>query len=140
MDWIRNRSNLLGRSRIHLAAVGESYFEHMRFAASVGALMVVAGLACLLHALVPGVFTDRASRTIRHLHAVIENRAGAVAPLSRDDEVGGLLTLFFLSLLTLILPWLVQAAALIALPVSLLSLALTIAALHAAANPEAEPA
>ena len=47
---------------------------HRRFAFSVGWSMAVAGLACILHGLVPAVFTDTASRTIRRLHAVIERR------------------------------------------------------------------
>jgi hypothetical protein len=135
MQWIRSRSSLIGRSRDHLRAVGESYFQHMRFAATVGALMVLAGLACILHGLVPGIFTDRASRTIRHLHTVIEKRSKVVVPIGQDGEVSGLIILFFLSLLTLLLPWLIQAPALIALALSLLSLALILAALHAAAEP-----
>jgi hypothetical protein len=132
---IRHWPSLIGRSREHLLAVGESYFQHMRFAATVGSLMVLAGLACILHGIVPGIFTDRASRTIRHLHGVIENRSKVVTGVGQDGEVSGLIILFFLSLLTLLLPWLVQAPVLIALALSLLSLGLILAALHAAAEP-----
>ena len=134
MQWIRSRSSLIGHSRDHLRAVGESYFQHMRFAATVGSLMVVAGISCILHGLVPGIFTDRASRTIRHLHAVIEQRSKVVAPVGRDGEVSGLITLFFLSLLTLLLPWLIQAPSFVALALSLLSLAFILAALHSTAD------
>lgn len=48
---------MIGRSRAHLASAGKSYLEHMRFAAAVGALMVIAGGACIIHALVPALCT-----------------------------------------------------------------------------------
>ena len=62
------------RSRAHLESAGESYFEHMGVATRIGGLLVVAGLACLVHAIFPGLCTDRASRTIRRLHDRIEQR------------------------------------------------------------------
>ena len=58
---------MLNSSRAHLAEVGESYLEHMRFAALVGALAVGAGLACLLHAIVPGACQTTCSSVVASL-------------------------------------------------------------------------
>lgn len=66
---------LLLASRAHLAGAGESYFQHLRFASAVGSMLVAAGLACLLHAIVPGVCRDTASRTIACLQRVIADRS-----------------------------------------------------------------
>jgi len=126
---------IMKRSREHLAGVDESYARHMRFAGAVGALMILAGLACLIHALVPALFEDQASRTIRRLHGAIENRAAAGA-FAGDGQADGLLTLLALALLAASLPWLLGAEALIAAPVSLLSLAFPVAAVCAAAGGE----
>ena len=37
----------------HPASVGETYLEHMVHAAYFGSRMLLAGLACLIHALIP---------------------------------------------------------------------------------------
>ena len=124
-----SRPGPIAQSRAHLASVGEDYFEHMRFAATVGSLMVAAGLACLLHALLPAVFPDRASRTIRRLHQVIERREQAAA--LADWPEGGLLTLGLLSLLCALLPWAVGADLGVAAPLTLLSLGFPAAAFAA---------
>lgn len=52
----------------HPASVGESYFEHMTHAGSFGFAMVVAGIACLIHAVLPACFISTGSNTIRRLH------------------------------------------------------------------------
>jgi hypothetical protein len=49
----------------------------MVVASRIGGLLIVAGCACLLHALLPAMFTDRASRTVRKLHDQIERRSKA---------------------------------------------------------------
>ena len=59
------RSRWRGRCRAHLDAVGEDYAEHRRFAFGFGWAMVKGGLACMVHGLVPALFTDRGSRTVR---------------------------------------------------------------------------
>ena len=125
-----SRPGPIAQSRAHLASVGEDYFEHMRFAATVGSLMVAAGLACLLHAVLPAVFPDKASRTIRHLHRVIEQRE-RVESLGNRAE-GGLLTLGLLSLVCALLPWIVGANLEVAAPLSLLSLGFPAAAFASA--------
>ncbi|HEV2676264.1 MAG TPA: DUF6356 family protein [Aliidongia sp.] len=53
----------------HPASVGESYFEHLKFASRTGATMVVGGCACFVHGLMPFLCTTTGSRTIRALAA-----------------------------------------------------------------------
>ena len=52
----------------HPRDMGESYGRHMETAFDVGARLMGAGAACFVHGLVPGLFTNRASRTIAELH------------------------------------------------------------------------
>jgi Family of unknown function (DUF6356) len=111
--------SLFERCRDHLDAVGEDYGAHRRFASFVGWSMVVAGVACILHGLVPAVFTDTASRTIRRLHAVIEHREAHHEAAGRSGAP--LLAAF--ALFYGALPWAVGVPPLFALPLSLISLA-----------------
>jgi len=53
----------------HPAAVGESYGEHFVVASGFGLRMVVAGLACLVHAVLPFLFVRTGSAAIEALHA-----------------------------------------------------------------------
>lgn len=53
----------------HPATVGETYFQHQRFAMGVGLRMIIGGLACLVHGLLPFLCTTTGSRTIKALHA-----------------------------------------------------------------------
>ena len=50
-----------------MTEVGESYFQHMRFALVVGTLATGAGLACLLHAFVPALCERTCSRAVASL-------------------------------------------------------------------------
>lgn len=52
----------------HPASVGETYGEHLRAAAGFGAAMLVGGTACLVHALLPFLFTHTGSATVTQLH------------------------------------------------------------------------
>lgn len=52
----------------HPKTVGESYLEHRGQAFGFGTKMIVAGIACLLHGLVPGWFVKTGSITITGLH------------------------------------------------------------------------
>ena len=65
---------MIAESRAHLRAGGESYWQHWRFATTVGALAIAAGLACLVHAVVPALCTGTASRTIRRLTWLFDHR------------------------------------------------------------------
>jgi uncharacterized membrane protein len=52
----------------HPQSVGESYTEHMGVAFSFGWRMVLAGLACLVHAVLPFMFVKTGSQTIAVLY------------------------------------------------------------------------
>lgn len=56
----------------HPESVGESYGEHLVRATVFGGRMVVAGIACMLHALLPFVFVRTGSVAIEELHAQIQ--------------------------------------------------------------------
>jgi hypothetical protein len=66
---------MLKSGRAHLAEVGESYFEHMRFAFLVGALAAGAGLACMLHAISPGICQTTCSRVVDSLQRLFADRS-----------------------------------------------------------------
>lgn len=78
---------MLSSSRVHLAEVGESYFEHMRFASLVGALTVGAGLACLLHAIIPGVCQTTCSRTVASLQRLFADRSQLGRTLAENSAL-----------------------------------------------------
>lgn len=68
----------------HPRLIGETYGEHLRHAAGFGGLMVWAGLACLIHALLPFLFERTASRCVIELHArMAGRRPGAAAAEAR---------------------------------------------------------
>jgi hypothetical protein len=52
----------------HPASVDETYFEHFASALSFGTKMVIAGVACMVHGLLPAIFVSRGSDTICALH------------------------------------------------------------------------
>lgn len=59
----------------HPRAVGETYGQHMVTAASFGWRLVAGGVACMVHAVVPGLCVSTGSRTIIGLHRrMVENR------------------------------------------------------------------
>lgn len=59
----------------HPQSVGESYLEHMGVAFSFGFQMLGAALACIIHGLVPGLFTKTGSKAIICLHdRLVTNR------------------------------------------------------------------
>ena len=78
---------MLGRLfQDHPKALGMSWAEHGAGAVVIGARMVGAGLACIVHAVVPGVFTETAGRTVKSLHDhMIERKAGAANPNAWPD-------------------------------------------------------
>jgi hypothetical protein len=52
----------------HPRAVDETYGEHFRAASGFGFRLLLAGIACLVHAVVPGLCTRTGSDAIRDLH------------------------------------------------------------------------
>ena len=68
------RPPFLRAFRDHPASVGETYVEHMAFAAWFAFKLFLAGGAALIHAIVPSLFETTASTHIRELYHRIENR------------------------------------------------------------------
>ena len=52
----------------HPASLDESYGEHFRAASGFGAAMIVGGIACIIHGLVPRLFVVTGSGTVKRLY------------------------------------------------------------------------
>ena len=79
---------MLGRLfRDHPRSIGMSWAKHGAGAIAIGARMIGAGAACIVHALVPGLFTETAGRTVTRLHDQMSRRkAGAANPQAWPDH------------------------------------------------------
>ena len=65
----------------HPQSLGMSWAGHASGAIRIGAKMIGAGVACIIHALVPGWFTETAGRTIMGLHDhMARRRADSASP------------------------------------------------------------
>jgi Family of unknown function (DUF6356) len=70
----------------HPRSLGMSWAGHGIGAVAIGARLVGAGLACLVHAVVPGVFTQTAGKTVTHMYDHMARRkAGAANPEDWPD-------------------------------------------------------
>jgi len=70
----------------HPRSLGMSWAGHGVGAVAIGARLVGAGLACLVHAIVPGVFTQTAGKTITNMYDHMARRkAGAANPENWPD-------------------------------------------------------
>lgn len=58
----------------HPHQVGETYIQHLLFAGKAGCSLVIAGFACLVHAVFPCVCKNTASKTIQHLYDCMQKR------------------------------------------------------------------
>ena len=78
---------MLGRLFVdHPKSLGMSWFEHGVGAFRIGGEMIGAGAACVVHAIVPGLFTETAGRTVERLHQhMLQRRAGASNPETWPD-------------------------------------------------------
>ena len=64
----------------HPRDVGETYGEHFVTATGFGMAMLLGGLACMVHGVLPFLCTSTGSRTIRRLHErMVVNRVRATA-------------------------------------------------------------
>jgi len=73
----------------HPQAVDESYGEHFLFALGFAARLLGAGLAALVHAVIPCLFETTASRMIREMHDRIASRAHTQPAALRDARCAG---------------------------------------------------
>jgi hypothetical protein len=70
----------------HPRSLGMSWAGHGAGAVRIAAELIGAGCACLVHAAVPGVFTQTAGKTVARMHEhMLKRRAGAADPESWPD-------------------------------------------------------
>lgn len=70
----------------HPRSLGMSWAEHGAGAVAIGFRMIGAGVACLVHAVLPALFTETAGRTVTSLHDhMVRRRAAASDPSSWPD-------------------------------------------------------
>ena len=82
-----HRSGLAGRLFLeHPRSLGMSWAAHGIGALAIGARLVGAGVACIIHAVVPAVFTQTAGKTISDMHDHMTRRkADAANPEAWPD-------------------------------------------------------
>lgn len=83
----KNRGNMADRLFLeHPRSLGMSWAGHGIGAVAIGARLVGAGAACLVHAVVPGFFTQTAGKTISQMYDHMARRkAGAANPENWPD-------------------------------------------------------
>lgn len=59
----------------HPRDIGESYGEHAGHALSIGLKLIGAGCACLVHALLPGLFLRTATTTVADIQSLMVRRS-----------------------------------------------------------------
>ena len=70
----------------HPRSLGMSWASHGAGAVKIGAELIGAGAACIVHAIVPVWFTETAGRTVLRLHDVmVKRKAGAKNPNEWPD-------------------------------------------------------
>ena len=80
----------------HPHEIAETYREHSVYAIYIAFRLIFSGLACLIHALVPGLFVHTASHAVRDIDALMARRASAaqsrlaVNPEKATQDLAGL--------------------------------------------------
>ena len=67
----------------HPRSLKETYLEHLGHASSFGLSLVLAGAACLVHAVVPAVFETTGSREVHRLREKMMARRSTTHPASK---------------------------------------------------------
>ena len=72
----------------HPESVGETYTEHLVRAVGFGTRMVLAGIACLVHAVLPFLFVRTGSRAIAELNdRMVVNRSVRLRDISGETRL-----------------------------------------------------
>ena len=58
-------------SQQHLNEVNETYFQHMRIVFTIGFNMLLTGVLCLIHGLIPGLFKKTGSKQIAKMYEMV---------------------------------------------------------------------
>jgi len=125
---------MIQQSRVHLGNAGEGYWQHFRFATTFGLLAIAAGLAAILHAFIPGVCTHTASRIVRYLGQLLEDRDSIDAVESEAVEARAFVLLLILATAVIAPLWLLGAP--LALKIAYTLLAYALPATLMFSNPE----
>ena len=125
---------MIEQSRAHLRDAGEGYWQHLRFATTFGLLAIAAGLAALIHAINPGVCTHTASRIVRHLGQLVDDRSRIDAIESEAVEARAFVLLLILATAVVAPLWLLGAPMILKLTYTVLAYALPAALMFT--NPE----
>ncbi len=131
---------MIRRSKQHLDDAGEGYFEHLAFAATIGLMALAAGLACLVHAAIPGFCTRTASRTIGLLNQLLADRRRVAEIRDQSIEAIAFAALIVAASLIPFALMLSSAPAALALAYGALAFALPITLLLSNPELEATPA
>ena len=68
--------------------MGESYLQHLFRAACFGVRMMLAGIACLVHGVLPFLFVRTGSRAIAELNdRMVLNRRVGLPAISADERL-----------------------------------------------------
>ena len=62
---------MINDSRKHLNEVNETYLQHMRIAFKIGLTMLVTGVFCLIHGLIPSLFKKTGSNQIAKMYEMV---------------------------------------------------------------------
>jgi len=83
----QHRSGFVKRLFVeHQRSLGMSWFSHGVGAVKIGAELIGAGCAAMIHAAVPGFFTETAGRTVARIYDHIQSRkAGSENPENWPD-------------------------------------------------------
>jgi hypothetical protein len=80
--------NLIRAFTEHPASVGESYTRHLFRALYFGIRMVFAGIACVVHGVLPFLFVRTGSRAIAELNdRMVVNRRVGLPAISADKRL-----------------------------------------------------
>ena len=125
---------MIQQSRAHLRGAGEGYWQHFRFATTFGLLAIAAGLAALFHAFIPAICTHTASRIIRHLGQLLEDRSKIDVIESEAVEARAFVLLLILATAAVAPLWLLGAPLALKITYTVLAYALPAALMFT--NPE----
>jgi hypothetical protein len=125
---------MIVQSRTHLRNADESYWQHFRFATTFGLLAAAAGFAAILHAFIPGMCTSTASRIIRHLAQLVDDRSKIDAVESDAVEARAFVLLLMLAAAVVAPLWILEAPT--ALRLAYTALAFALPAVLLISNPE----
>ena len=73
----------------HPTTVGEGYFEHLLSAAHFSASLLLAGIVCLVHALLPFLFVKTGSQLVSQLYQRMVAQRDLRRAVTPDDLLEG---------------------------------------------------